>query len=90
MMSDIFTNVTADVYYPKDNSTWTNATLQNYDGTITWIPYDNNGDNDSDCDADTPNSDSSDISWLLNMMDNLEDNYLWATATYNRLMELLS
>ena len=41
-----FTGVTANVYYPAGNSTWTSAVMQNYGGTLTWIPYtlDENGD----------------------------------------------
>ena len=33
-----FKNVTAAVIYPANNSTWTKAKLQNYGGTITWVP----------------------------------------------------
>lgn len=31
-----FENVTAAAYYPADNSTWTEAVMQDYGGTITW------------------------------------------------------
>lgn len=31
-----FDNVTATVYYPADNDTWTAEVMQNYGGTITW------------------------------------------------------
>ena len=30
-------NITA--YYPADNATWTEDVMQNYGGTITWVPY---------------------------------------------------
>ena len=33
-----FFRVTATVYYPADNPTWTEAVRQNYGGNITWIP----------------------------------------------------
>ena len=29
----------AVAYYPADNPTWTSDVLQNYGGTITWVPY---------------------------------------------------
>ena len=32
-----FTGVTATVYYPADNSTWTEDVLQNYGGSLTWV-----------------------------------------------------
>lgn len=31
-----FENVTANIYYPVNNNTWTEDSLQNYGGTITW------------------------------------------------------
>ena len=34
-----FNNVTATAYYPSNNSTWKSDVLQNYGGTITWVPY---------------------------------------------------
>ena len=36
-LNDVFSNVTATVYYPGDNSTWTQNKLQNYGGNITWV-----------------------------------------------------
>ncbi len=33
-----FNKVTTNAYYPKDDETWTANKLQNYGGTITWIP----------------------------------------------------
>ena len=33
---DVFENVTANVYYPPDNATWTQAVRQNYGGSLTW------------------------------------------------------
>ncbi len=32
-----FAGVTANVYYPAGNATWTEAYRQNYEGTLTWI-----------------------------------------------------
>ena len=40
MANDIFENVTADVYYPSDDATWTDEMKQDYRGTLTWIGYD--------------------------------------------------
>lgn len=40
MANDIFENVTANVYYPSDDETWTDEMKQDYRGTITWIGYD--------------------------------------------------
>ena len=34
-----FYDVTARAYYPANNPTWTSEVLQNYGGTITWVPY---------------------------------------------------
>ena len=36
-----FHNVKATVNYPAGNSTWTTSVMQNYGGTITWLPYSN-------------------------------------------------
>jgi len=33
-----FTNVTANAYYPANDTTWTAEKLQDYGGTLTWIP----------------------------------------------------
>lgn len=38
--NDIFKNVTATVYYPYTDKTWVLDILQNYGGTITWLPWD--------------------------------------------------
>ena len=38
--SSAFTDVTATAYYPAGNATWTSDVMQNYGGTITWVPYD--------------------------------------------------
>jgi hypothetical protein len=35
----VFSNVTATAYYPADNSTWTADVMQDYGGSITWVPY---------------------------------------------------
>lgn len=35
-----FEKVTATVYYPKRNSSWTNDIRQNYGGTLTWVTFD--------------------------------------------------
>ncbi|MBQ3193870.1 MAG: leucine-rich repeat protein [Oscillospiraceae bacterium] len=34
-----FKNVTANVYYPADNPTWTPSRRVDYGGNLTWIPY---------------------------------------------------
>ena len=36
---EAFYDVTATCYYPADDSTWTADVMQNYGGTITWVPY---------------------------------------------------
>ena len=36
---DCFWDVTATVYYPADNETWTSDVMQDYCGSITWVPY---------------------------------------------------
>ena len=32
-----FSKVTAEVYYPLENDTWTEEVMQNYGGTLTWL-----------------------------------------------------
>ena len=39
MAMNIFGGVAATAYYPAGNPTWTEAAMQNYGGTITWVPY---------------------------------------------------
>ena len=34
-----FYKVNATAYYPAGNETWTDSVLDNYGGTITWVPY---------------------------------------------------
>ena len=35
---DFFQGITATVYYPADNDTWTEELMQDYGGSITWVP----------------------------------------------------
>ena len=35
----LFHSVTANVYYPRGNDTWTEDVMQQYGGTVTWVPY---------------------------------------------------
>lgn len=37
---DAFSGVTATVYYPAGNETWTQDMMLDYGGTLTWVPYD--------------------------------------------------
>ena len=37
--SDVFGGVTADVYYPSNDSSWTEKVRQDYGGTLTWKSY---------------------------------------------------
>lgn len=39
-----FSMVTATAYYPAGNTTWTESVMQDYEGTITWIPYEEEPD----------------------------------------------
>lgn len=34
---DVFAYLTADVYYPKNDESWTETVRQNYGGTINWV-----------------------------------------------------
>lgn len=43
MDSYAFDDVTATVYYPKDNATWTQSVRKNYEGNLTWVAYCSNG-----------------------------------------------
>ena len=36
---NVFSDLTATVYYPADNETWTEDVLIDYGGHITWVPY---------------------------------------------------
>jgi hypothetical protein len=35
----MFVGMTLTAYYPAGNETWTEEVMQNYGGTITWVPY---------------------------------------------------
>ena len=37
--SEVFWGNTTTVYYPEGNATWTSDVMQDYSGTITWVPY---------------------------------------------------
>ena len=37
--NDVFENVTANVYYPAADETWTDEVKRDYRGTLTWIGY---------------------------------------------------
>ena len=39
MNGGCFRDVTATAFYPAGNATWTADVMQDYGGTITWIPY---------------------------------------------------
>ena len=39
MNSQTFYGITVTAYYPADNATWTEEVMQDYGGTITWVPY---------------------------------------------------
>ena len=36
---NLFGSITASVYYPANNPSWTENVRQNYAGTVTWVPY---------------------------------------------------
>ena len=38
LMNGLFSGVTATIYYPANNPTWTEDVMQDYGGNITWIP----------------------------------------------------
>lgn len=40
LFSNSFEGVKAIVYYPAENTTWTENLMQDYGGTITWVAYD--------------------------------------------------
>ena len=57
----VFKDVTATAYYPANNATWTEDVMQDYGGSITWVPYTYECSNHSfsngfrtDCDAYEP------------------------------------
>ena len=37
--ADAFAGVTATVYYPENDTTWTPGIMQSYGGTLIWVPY---------------------------------------------------
>lgn len=39
MDSSVFFNSSATAYYPENNASWTKDVMQDYEGTITWVPY---------------------------------------------------
>ena len=34
-----FANITTTAYYPAGNETWTSDVMQDYSGSVTWVPY---------------------------------------------------
>ena len=45
---EVFRDVTATAYYPKNNSTWTDEIMEDYEGNITWVAYDSGGSDPTD------------------------------------------
>ena len=41
-LAEIFYELTATVFYPAGNATWTSDVMTSYWGLITWVPYDPN------------------------------------------------
>ena len=39
VFGSMFTGVTATIYYPANNPTWTEDVMLDYGGDITWVPY---------------------------------------------------
>lgn len=58
-----FGYLTADVYYPADNHTWTEEVMQDYGGNITWIPIGNGVAGDLDGDLSIDNKDVEYLLW---------------------------
>ena len=46
--ADTFYDLTTTAYYPANDPTWTDDVRQDYDGTITWVPWDPNGSSGGD------------------------------------------
>ena len=44
--TNVFLGVTATCYYPADNTSWTEAVMQNYGGTLTWKSAADDGEED--------------------------------------------
>ena len=43
LYNDLYSNfdgVTATVYYPEGDSSWTGENMLDYGGSLTWVPYD--------------------------------------------------
>ena len=78
---DAFFNVIAECQYPE-NSGWTEDDCQNYGGRLTWVPYDNVGE---DTPEDTP-SYPPELTWFFDKLED-PDNTLWATGYYAKIME---
>ena len=58
-----FRFVTATVYYPNDDSTWTDDVMKQYEGNITWIPMDDTVSGDIDGDMTVDNKDVEFLLW---------------------------
>ena len=58
-----FQYITANVYYPGDNDTWTEAVMQNYGGDITWISVGGSVAGDLDGDSTVDNRDVEYLLW---------------------------
>lgn len=78
-----FESVVITAYYPNNNPTWISDMMQNYGGTITWVPYAGELDDDTSGGiGDYP----PELKWFFDKL--IEpDNYLWATGYYAKIME---
>lgn len=46
LYNDSFASITVTAYYPSDNSTWTEEKMRDYGGTIMWVEWNPEGEED--------------------------------------------
>ena len=61
---EAFYGIACTVYYPGSNTKWTEDVMQNYGGTVTWVPYDDTSSIPGDLNADGT-VDDGDVALLL-------------------------
>ena len=75
-----FQDVTATVYYPEDNTTWTDEIMQDYDGIITWVPYETEGETDI-------NPDGNDVSIYIPVVEACMDECQYSSLNIEKQQE---
>lgn len=85
---DTFGDVVTTAYYPADNATWTSDIMQNYGGTITWVPYGADDNNVSDNDNTLVYLETLEITDSDRYTDNQGDSFINVLGTRNGTVDV--